>query len=50
MKFHWHASVDNIILYGVSAIIVINLVCIASAQLVQHDATEPIGKALGSLV
>lgn len=50
MQLHWHASVENVLLYGISAIIVINLVRIGGGMLVQHERTERIGNALVALV
>jgi hypothetical protein len=48
---HWHIGVDHIIVYGVSAIIVINLVrLIASAMVANGGTWETPGKVLGSLV
>lgn len=51
MRPHYHATVEHILLYGVSAIIVINLVRIASAKLgAQPGVIGQIGKSTGALV
>lgn len=51
MNGHWHVSVDNVIVYGVSAIIVINLVrLLASAMVAAGGNWETPGKVLGGLV
>lgn len=49
-KMHWHTSVENVLIYGISAIIVINLVRLASAQLLNNEQTAGAGRALGALV
>lgn len=50
MKLHWHASVENVLLYGFSAWIFLNLLRIGSAQLIVHERTRPIGEAIASTV
>ena len=51
MTPHWHASIDNVLLYGVSAIIVFNVVKLASAQLVKRGgALGELGASIGALV
>lgn len=48
---HYHASVEDILLYGISAIVVINLLGLAAAKLAERDGyTGEIGKALGAVV
>lgn len=51
MSAHWHTGIDHIIIYGLSAILVINLLRLAAVQL----ATQPgifgsIGRSVGALV
>jgi hypothetical protein len=51
MKVHWHASVEDIVIYGVSAILVINVTRFAAAKLAKMDGpTGTFGQALGALV
>lgn len=51
MKVHWHGSVDNIVLYGISAIIVIDVLGLSAAWMAQRDgAIGTFGKALGAIV
>lgn len=48
---HWHISIDNILLYGVSALIVFNVIrLVASLMVAKGGALETPGKVLGSLV
>lgn len=49
-KSHFHTGIDAVLFAGISAIIVINLVRIGSAQLVLHERTRPLGTALAALV
>lgn len=51
MKGHFHATVDSILLYGVSAIIVINLTRIVAAKLgTMPGALGTVGQNVGALV
>ena len=48
---HFHAGIDSIALYGISAIIVINLVRIGAGKLAtQHGPLGEIGSSIGGLV
>lgn len=49
---HWHASVDQILLYGLSAIVVFNVVRLIAIQVskVDNPAAQTVGGALGALV
>ena len=48
---HFHSGVDSVLLYGVSAIIVINLVRIGAGKLAaQPGVVGQIGSAIGGLV
>ena len=50
-SIHWHASVEDIIIYGVSAILVINLWRFAAAKAAKVDGPiGTIGQAAGALV
>jgi hypothetical protein len=51
MKIHWHSSIEDIIIAGASAILVINLTRFASAKLAKMDGpVGTFGQALGALV
>ena len=51
MKVHYHASIEHIILYGVSAILFINIVGLGAAMLAKRDGViGAAGKAIGSVV
>ncbi|HEV3129585.1 MAG TPA: hypothetical protein VGY32_11415 [Solirubrobacteraceae bacterium] len=51
MKSHFHATVDSVLLYGVSAIIVINLTRIIAAKLgAMPGVLGTIGQNAGALV
>jgi hypothetical protein len=51
MRDHYHATIEHILLYGVSAIIVINLVRIGAAKLGTMDgAMGAAGRSIGALV
>lgn len=49
---HWHGSVENVLLYGVSAIIVIDVLGISAAWLTRQNnpTVSAVGKALGAIV
>ena len=49
---HWHTSAENVIVYGVSALVFFNLWRIGSAFLARqnNEAVSSIGKAAGALV
>ena len=48
---HWHVSIENVLVYGVSAIIVINLARIGSAKLIEREGKlGDIGRAIGAVV
>lgn len=51
MSGHWHLGVDHVLIYGVSAIVVINLIRIIAAWMVNRGGTlETAGTVLGGLV
>ena len=52
MRPHWHASVDQLLLYGLSAIVVINLGRLAAVQLVkvQQPLVRSVGEGIAALV
>lgn len=52
MKVHWHLSVDNVIIYGVSALIFFNVLKIGGAALsnTEHPTTQKAGAAILALV
>lgn len=45
MRPHWHASVDQILLYGLSAMVVFNVTKMVAIQLVKAD--NPIMQSVG---
>lgn len=49
---HWHTSAENIVIYGVSALIFLNLwrIGAAFAARSQNDLVAKTGKAAGALV
>lgn len=47
---HFHFGVDSVLFAGISAIIVINLVRIASGLMIKTGTGENAGKALAALV
>lgn len=50
-SIHWHSSIEDVILYGVSAIIMINLIRFGAAKLAKVDGpVGTIGHAAGALV
>lgn len=51
-EIHFHASLENVILYGVSAIIVIDVLGIAAAKMAQAHipAVAKMGEAIGAIV
>lgn len=48
---HWHASIENIALYTVSAIIGINVLNIVAAKMAgsSNDGVRRVGEALGAI-
>jgi hypothetical protein len=50
MSHHWHISIENIIIYGVSAILVINFTRFLAEALSKNSGTATIGNALGAIV
>lgn len=52
MREHYHTSLENVLVYGISAILVINLIQIGSGWLVKssNPALASVGKATGALV
>jgi hypothetical protein len=51
VREHWHATVDHVLLYGVSAIIVINITRILAAKLGAMDGPlGTVGQNVGALV
>ena len=52
MEKHWHTGAEHILLYGLSAVLVFNLIKIISAKLVNssNGALQTAGKVGGSLV
>lgn len=51
MRDHYHATIEHILLYGVSAIIVINLTRIAAAKIGAMDGVMgSVGRSVGALV
>lgn len=51
MNTHWHASIENILFVGVSAILVINLGRIVAGRMAaQSGAVGDLGRSLGALV
>lgn len=50
MQEHVHTGPVAFVFAGVAAIIMFNLVRIASAELVKRPSTEGVGKVLGALV
>lgn len=51
MSGHWHLGVDHVLIYGLSAIVVINLVRIIAAWMVNRGGKlETAGTVIGGLV
>lgn len=51
MRPHYHATIEHVLLYGVSAILVINLTRIAAVKLgTQPGIVGSIGRSVGALV
>ncbi len=51
MRIHYHASIENVLLYGISAIIVIDLLGLAAVHLrTKSGPLATIGNALGAIV
>jgi hypothetical protein len=51
MSLHWHASVENVLLYGISAIIVIDVLGLLAAKVAERPGTiGQFGRALGAVV
>ena len=50
MQEHVHTGPVAFVFAGLAAIIMIQLLRLAAAELVKRNATEPAGKVLGSLV
>lgn len=50
MGNHIHSDVLSILIYGASAILVINLVRLGAAKLTEYRTTETFGRVAGSLV
>lgn len=50
MAVHWHSSIDNILLYGFSAILVINILRLIAAGMAKTDGFGTLGRGLGALV
>lgn len=48
---HWHTGVENVLVYGLSAIVVFNLWRIAAAHVAKQDGMiGQLGKSAGALV
>jgi hypothetical protein len=49
---HWHTGIDHVLFYGLSAIVVINLLYLAGAKLAmtQNPIARKTGLVIGSLV
>lgn len=50
MREHVHTGPIAFVFAGIAAIIMIQLVKLASAEMVKRPALEPAGKVLGSLI
>ena len=51
MHVHWHGSIDNILLYGFSAILVINGGRLLAGWMVKRGGSiAKVGEAVGALV
>lgn len=52
MKIHWHASAEDILLYGISAILVIDLGGLLAAKLAMNSnkTVAKTGLVLGSII
>jgi len=52
MKLHWHAGPEDVLLYGLSAILVINAFRIIAGHLVSstNPTLSTVGSGIGSLV
>lgn len=52
MTPHWHASVDQILLYGLSALVVMNLLRLVAVPMVNSNQplVKNVGAGLGALV
>jgi hypothetical protein len=51
MSGHWHLGVDHVLIYGISAIVVINVLRLIAAGMVSAGGNwEAPGKVLGALV
>ena len=50
MSNHLHTDALSILIYGLSAILVINLVRLGTAKLTEYPATAGFGRVAGSLV
>jgi hypothetical protein len=48
---HWHGSIENILLYGISAIIVIDVLGLVAAKATERPGTVgQFGRALGAVI
>lgn len=50
MQHHWHISIENVLIYGLSAILVINLLRLMAAGMSKSSSFESLGKGLGAIV
>lgn len=51
MRIHWHGSIEDVLMYGISAIIVIDVLGIAAAQMAKRDGiVGTLGHSLGAIV
>lgn len=50
MQGHTHTGFFAFVFAGISAIVFINLVRFAAAQMLEHDGTATLGKGIGALV
>lgn len=52
MEKHWHTGAEHILIYGLSALLVFNLIKLISAKMVlsSNDTVATAGKVGGSLV
>ena len=52
MKIHFHGGVEHVLLYGVSAIIVIDVLGLVAGRMVASNQpyVSQVGKALGAIV
>ncbi len=51
MRIHWHGSIEDVLMYGISAIIVIDVLGLLAAHMAKRQGVVgTLGQSLGAIV